>query len=468
MNINSIHNHIKEPTLPKKILCHVGPWSDSHYSYIASKIFERTDISILSSYPQCDQTGLFAHYYQMVRKGARSCTSTADPLELEIILRCRLLRALDRETALLHLRAMWQAMDAVFDRIKPDLVLTETIDSYVIDVLYFHAKKRNIVFIGLVPTFISGYFRITARGEFVRSRMVSASESKTVLDKLLQKNYKPDFIKNNDSRLWIYATGRWLRNLVKIPYFWLNRLNPKERFNFHKWATLVVSKQWAHAFPMLNIGHPNWRELLLQAGKPVVYIPLQMIPEATVDYWCEDVAAVDYDAYLLQLLAHLENDFTLLLKEHPNVWGYRNPKLYRQLIQMNSVIFAPTILSSQELIDSADTVLVWTGSVGFEAAIRGKPVLTICEPYYAQGNSFMKINIKTSVNDIKQFIMEFDIKTGEQRNQEMVAHVLTGTLPGHYIIDGTWSSDNPEHIEYANNIAKQLKGYLQFAGLECG
>ncbi len=450
----------------EKILCHVGPWSDAQYHFIASQIAPQASISILSGHPKCDQSGLFALYHQLISEGQPSHVVEATPLELDIVLRCRLLRAIDLDKALFHLRAMWHAMGAVLDRIKPDLILTETIDSYVMDVLYFQARQRNIAFIGLVPTFISGYFRVSARGEYVPSRTVSASETQIVLDKLLQRNYKPDFIKNSDSRLWVYATGRWLRNLIKIPHFLVKRLDAMERFNYHNWATLIVAKQWAHVFPVLNIGQPQWRARLLQATKPIVYIPLQMIPEATVDYWCEDLQAVDYDAYLLRMVEHLKNDFTLLIKEHPNVLGYRNPKLYHQLGQIDSVIFAPTHIASHELVDASNTVLVWTGSVGFEAAIRGKPVLTTCAPYYVHGDSFKRISHKTPVIEIKQYLQSFDNKAAVERNHDLVSHVLSGALPGRYIIDGSWSSDKPEHVEYAKNIALQLKGYLNFAGIE--
>ncbi len=191
-----------------------------------------------------------------------------------------------------------------------------------------------------------------------------------------------------------------------------------------------------------------------------------MIPQATVDYWCEDLDAVDYDAYLLRLVHHLKSDFTLLFKEHPNVLGYRNPTLYNALSQIDSVIFAPTQTNSHELVDASDAVLVWTGSVGFEAAIRGKPVLTTCDPYYVHGPSFKKISLQTPVTEVKRFLESFDHEAAVERNQELLAHVLAGALPGRYIIDGSWSADKPEHVEYAKNIAVQIKGYLNFAGVK--
>jgi hypothetical protein len=448
----------------KKILCHVGPWSLDQYSFVASLLDPSSVIIILSGHPKCDESTLFKYYLELIEKENSKCERdppSAD--ELDVVLRCRLLRALDRPKALKHLRAMRRAIQEVLDLEAPDLVLTETIDSYIMDLLHIESMKRKIRFIGLVPTFINGYFRITARGEYVPSRHVSNDETKRVLKQLLELNYQPNFLKNNNSRLWIYAIGRWMRNAVKIPYFLIKRIDRRERLNYHNWATLIVSMQWFHWLPTLSVGNNNWRALASQNRKKTIYIPLQMIPEATVDYWCENIDAVNYDEYLIKLIQHLNTDFTLLIKEHPNVLGYRNPALYRQLREIDSVVFAPTNTNSQELIDVSDAVLVWTGSVGFEAAIRGKAVLTTCDPYYVSGDYFKQISLNTPVQEITKYVDSFNINQPKQRSLDLIEHVLSGLLPGRYIIDGSWSAQNAKHVEYAKNIAAQLKSYLQFS-----
>ncbi|NJR71660.1 MAG: hypothetical protein HC782_00200, partial [Gammaproteobacteria bacterium] len=400
----------------------------------------------------------------LIRKKQQKSYQEATELELDIILRCRLLRGIDRKTALFHLRAMWHAMGVVLDRIKPCLILTETIDSYVIDILHFQAKLKNIKIIGLVPTFISGYFRISVRGEFVLSRTVAEDEIQSVLNMLLKSDYLPDFVQTSKQRFSMLPTRRWLNNLSKIPYFWLKRLNPRGRYVLHNWAALIMAKQWAHLWPVSYLGDFNWRNRLLNSKKPVIYIPLQLIPEATVDYWCADLAAVNYDAYLIRLVSYLKNDFTIFFKEHPNALGYRNPILYDQLCQADSLFFVPTNVPSQQLIEACDAVLVWTGSVGFEAALRGKPVLTTCEPYYASGISFKKINLQTPISEIMEFLQSFDAGFAMSHRSEMLAHLLSGVLPGRYIINGSWSASEAAHVEYAKSIAIQLRGYLAFSG----
>ena len=450
----------------KNILCHVGPWSEKLYHSIASQISPSSKISILSGHPACDQSGLFNYYHKLVKSKKSIDQKTITPLELDIILRCRLLRSMERQTALLHLRAMWDAVGGVLDRTVPDLILSETIDSYIMDVLFFQSRQRNIVFIGLVSSFVSGYFRITARGEYTNSRKVDFIEVRKVSERLLKKKYKPDFIHNSDSKLWFYALSRWARNIVKVPYFFLLRLNSRERYNYHNWATFVVSKQWFHFFPALHLGKRNWNELVNKSSKKIIYVPLQMIPEATVDYWCEEIEAADYNRYFVGLVQKFSSDFTLLIKEHPNVLGYRNPEFYTQLCKFESVIFAPTSANSHDLIEASDAILVWTGSVGFEAAIRGKAVLTTCKPYYLSGSVFKHINLDTPLHEITAHIDLIDKNLTEENRDALVAHLLSGILPGRHTVDGSWSADNAQHCEDAKNIAVQLKAYLEYAPSE--
>lgn len=448
----------------RKILCHVGPWSLEHYKHIANSLMPDASVSVVSGHPKCDNVEYYCEYHNLVTEPEFSTTEIID-CENEIILRCRLLRALPKPIALRHLRASWVAMGGVLDKIQPDLILTETIDSYVMDVLYYQAMDRGIPFLGLVPTFISGYFRVSARGEYVKSREVSDTEADEVLNRLLQNKYKPDFIKSNNNQLMLYAAGRWLRNLVKLPFFAVKRLNQIERFNYHNWATLYVSIEWMHLIPSLFIGNAGWRDRVLKSEKPVIYVPLQMFPEATIDYWCDDLEAVNYHTYLVKLLAHLGHHFTLIVKEHPNVLGYRNPRLYSQLAALPGVIIAPTTTNSHDLIEAANAVLVWTGSVGFEAAIRGKPVLTTCRPYYQNGPLFKHIDLSTTEDEIKGFIQTAAAVDIVEMRKLMIKHVLSGALPGRYIIDGTWRSDNSDHVLYADNIAHQLHRHLAYNGV---
>ena len=441
-----------------KIMCHVGPWSAGQYPAIARAISADAEITLASGHKKFDQTGLSSRYYDFLDRYQNDghMVSAGD---IDMIKRCRLLRALEPSEAKKHLDCMRFAIAEALDRFKPDLVFSETIDSFLMDLLYAECVRRDIRFIGLVPSFVNGYFRVTARGEHHTLRTPAPEEVQKVLSLLEEKNYHPAFLQDSKQRPCLSATKRWARNLIKPPYFFVKRAISGERYNYHYWATQIVSRQWFHISPKLNLGDPGWEEKVRAAGKPIIYVPLQMIPEATVDYWCDSLEAVDYDNTLVRLIESLSDSFHFLIKEHPNVLGFRNPAIYKRLASLPGVTICPTYINSNRLVELSATLLVWTGTAGFEAAIRGRPVLALCNAYYMSGRKFKVISCHVDSGDVAGFLRAQSGPLTHDEKTRMVEHLLSGLLPGKYTIDGTWDATNFKHRQDAQNIGVALARY---------
>ncbi|EGR4143741.1 hypothetical protein DDN51_15180, partial [Vibrio cholerae] len=135
-----------------KFLCHAGPWSDSYLSKIIKEIDNRNNSIILSAHKGVDCSGVIGLYYENLKKYKNKKFFT-NSLDEDIILRCRLLRSLSKDLALLHLNSMRDAIREVIEDFNPDIVISETIDSYIMDILFFESKSRKIPFIGLVTVF---------------------------------------------------------------------------------------------------------------------------------------------------------------------------------------------------------------------------------------------------------------------------------------------------------------------------
>lgn len=442
-----------------RIMCHVGPWSATQYPAIARAMAKDADITLASGHKACDQTGLASRYYDFLnqyKKGGKNATLA----DIDMIKRCRLLRAIGPDEAMKHLDCMRSSISEAFDVVKPDLVLSETIDSFLMDLIYAESLKRGIKFIGLVPSFVNGYFRVTARGEYNHLRAPSTDEVRKVLSLLEEKNYHPKFLRDSRNSPYLSATKRWARNMIKPPYFFIKRAISGERYNYHYWATQIVSSQWLHIAPKLNLGDINWERKLKSSNKPVIYVPLQMIPEATVDYWCDNLESVDYDNTLLRLIEGLSEKFQFLIKEHPNVLGFRNPAIYKKLAALHDVTICPTNLNSNHLVDICDAVLVWTGTVGFEAALRGKPILALCKAYYMSGRKYKIITPDADSMEIMDFICAQSAPLSSDEKMEMTAHLMSGLLAGKYKIDGSWSSSNREDLLSAKQMGEMLASVI--------
>jgi hypothetical protein len=104
------------------------------------------------------------------------------------------------------------------------------------------------------------------------------------------------------------------------------------------------------------------------------FYPLHTEPEVSLLVYGRPY--VNQIEILRALSFSLPADMTLLVKEHPWMVGKRTIGAYRKMLAIPRVRFAPPELDARELIARASLIAVVTGSVALEAAILGKPVIT--------------------------------------------------------------------------------------------
>lgn len=441
-----------------KVLCHVDPWCKDQFATISGGFEPTADIVFVSGSWTLDETGFARNYYRYV-DGLGDLADWVNAADSEVIARCRLLRSLEIQDAHKHVRAMRRSAREMLEAYRPDIFLCESTDQYVHDILFQEAHALGIRSYGLIQSFVNGYFRISERGEMNLVRTPSMDEVEEVRNKLSGDNYVPKFISKAKKSPRATYFRIMLSNLARILYFGARRILINEKYNYHAWASERTTRQlYAHILPKINLGTSSWRERISAIKKPVIYVPLQHFPEATIDYWTEDIYFVDYPRRLLELVNILRPHFHVLLKEHPGVWGYRKPSFYRQFQNLSDVTICPTNEPSQDCISACDAVLVWTGSVGFEAALRGKAVLTVCTPYYMDGRRYLHIDLDTDSGQIREFIQWCKTTPIElQEQQSLVAHLLSGLIAGRFQNDGTYDPASEEDVSDARKIGVMLR-----------
>jgi hypothetical protein len=116
-------------------------------------------------------------------------------------------------------------------------------------------------------------------------------------------------------------------------------------------------------------------------GRPFVYFPLHV----TDDYKIKTVIphCVDQASIVEQVADALPPGYDLVVKEHPMSIG-RNPLSFlRRLRRRENVRLVHPYASSHELIRESDAVVVISSTVGLEALLYEKPVLTLGRPFFA-------------------------------------------------------------------------------------
>jgi hypothetical protein len=268
---------------------------------------------------------------------------------------------------------------------------------------------------------------------------------------LKAKEYKPSWLASDYNAIKRKAYRYWSRNLIKPLWFYIYSKFKKDPLNYHYMASSLVAKKYFSITPRLYNCIDSIDSVKSKVDSGVyksIFLPLQMSPEATIDYWSSDTSWIDYESKILKTVDEYKNSFTFVIKEHPNVFGFRTNNFYSALINKANVILVNPEVSSNELIEACDYILVCTGTVGFESLLRGKPVISGCAPYYASRDGFLNFD-------------DLDIESSMLSEYELVEYLLSGFLPGTFINDGSWSKElELTSSSYNSLVAKSIKDSL--------
>lgn len=440
------------------VLCYVRPWSTGQFQAILEQLGKGATVTYCSEHRGIDNSGLVERYYSYLDGGLIDVDSFLTAVEKsEVIARCRLLRCLDATVALAHVDAMSYSVQKTFEDIEPSSFFCVTVDSYVLDIIRIYCSRNNVVFTGIIPTFVNGYFRVTAIGEANENIVTPVNNIDELKGMLLNQDYQPTFNAKSVAAPLRNAVLRWMRNVARVPYFKAKRMLGSDPYNYHHWSSELVAKANVTLFPKLYFGTTDWREVLARNVKPTIYIPLQMVPECTVDYWTQDVNYVDYYSTLQRLVAKFSKDFLIVIKEHPSVLGSRPKGFYHNLEINDDLLVVDTFVPSNQIVIATDAVLVWTGTVGFEAALRGKPVLCMATPYYFSGSRMLLLSDGTVATDIQRHIEAVSLEAITDSEQvAMLAHVQRQLYSGEFKNDGTWNAESPADYADSRAVSRSL------------
>ncbi|HEV8097988.1 MAG TPA: hypothetical protein VGP56_02505, partial [Gaiellaceae bacterium] len=119
----------------------------------------------------------------------------------------------------------------------------------------------------------------------------------------------------------------------------------------------------------------------LDPGRPFVYFPLHV----TDDYKIQRIVphCADQTSLVEQVADALPQGHDVVLKEHPMSLGRNSIRLLHRLRRRPNVRLVNPYTSTHELIRRSEGVVVIGSTVGLEALLYDKPVLTLGGPYYA-------------------------------------------------------------------------------------
>ncbi len=127
-------------------------------------------------------------------------------------------------------------------------------------------------------------------------------------------------------------------------------------------------------------------------AQPYVYMALHYQPEAST---CPMAGAYGNQLLIAQVLnACLPDDVLIYAKEHPrdSGWLQRSIAYYRDFLALKKVRLVPRTFDTFALREHCKAVATATGTIGFEAIFRGKPVFIFGHRFYQYAPGVYRIH----------------------------------------------------------------------------
>jgi hypothetical protein len=303
----------------------------------------------------------------------------------DIVLRCRGLRDIPYTFA----RKLVFRAYIFFDRFysinsKLKLIVSGTVDNYVMDIMYKLGIHYGVKFIGVTDSFMSPEYKlITMRGESCRFSQPTDEEVNAIYEKIkttILINRSPG--RKRILQRSLYQLSSYIYRYT-IRYLIFYKLQGKLGYEY-VFAPLL--RNFSSLDQLLALRYLKVKEnFIIDPKKKYAYIPLHYVPEATIDYWVDDLYNVDYLSSILNTVAKLRDDgFEVIIKEHPTFYLSRFSDFYQKLVKSGCQILTP-FFPVVEIFSFVDLIVVWNGSTGIEAIVRRKPVVKVSNSYYGDG-----------------------------------------------------------------------------------
>jgi hypothetical protein len=155
------------------------------------------------------------------------------------------------------------------------------------------------------------------------------------------------------------------------------------------------------------------------------------------------------------LAVSLPVGWKLVVKEHPNAYGYRRAGFYRKLRQIPNVLLAGPRGDTGRLIDGSSLVALVFGTIGLEAIIKRKPIVVFCRtPYAVFPRNMVRYvdNLWELGAEIRDLLASYEYQE-PQVEAFLAAHIRTGIRLNLYT--GLLGKGGRETVSMDNTMEQQ-------------
>ena len=391
-------------------------------------------------------------YGELERRGRRPMPGFSlltETQKADVLARCRTLRWLDKELAYAMIEAMAVALDRVLDRVRPRVVISFPIDRYVKHVLKLLANARGVPYLELTASVLPSMSMLMRDGQLVKARQEPQPE---LIDANVRELAAPSFAPSYVPRKATYTKAKFIRTLgyfraraVALKLIsWMHR-DPLNLHYLDAQPILGHKCRWKDN-RIVDLCDREWRHKLESAPRDTrVLFGLQLFPEASIDYWINNVDLIDHENLVVQAArAFSDVGFTIAVKDHPLQFGFRQTELIDRLRALPNVVIVPYEVTGNELLALCGVNFTFTGTMGLQAALLGiKSIVT--ESYFSNESDFIVFKARDEIGKLPKRVAETDLAAVplEQRQRRIIGELLRGSFDGDFFSFKRFDNRNP-------------------------
>jgi hypothetical protein len=271
----------------------------------------------------------------------------------------------------------FRALEHVFDDVRPDVVLPEVGNETIRIAAHLISLQRGIPTLFILHTIFPNPLRVYV--DTLHAPIASIEELRPLSP--AERDEVEAFRRSFTSAATpIREYRRVPVELRRVQVFadHVRRKRTEDRDNdyLQPWRLLGQNAaEWIRA----RSARPFYDDL--DRDRPFVYFPLHV----TDDYKIKRIIphCVDQASLVEQVADALPQGHDVVLKEHPMSLGRSSIRLLRRLRRRENIRLVDPYTSTHELIRRSEAVVVIGSTVGLEALLYDKPVLTLGQPYYS-------------------------------------------------------------------------------------